>query len=188
MPFIDEEIENYEPGVDSGNDPQYSKYVMDKVRLSQRMDQMEPEKKRLLVKTIQFKILKEILAAIKNLKGTTAETWKRIMRKLEAITGIDIGQDKSGFDFNAMARVLLPLLGALAGTMIAFKAAQKAESEAASPREDPDDPTAEVNTPEYAEAQLNKIYNDFVNKSVVMQMCDGKENGFSTDGSEPNNQ
>lgn len=179
-----EDLENYEPGVEpSEMDANYSSYVMNKVKLSQRLDEMKPEEKRLLVKTMQFKILKEILDAVKNLKSTTADTWKKVMGKLEAIIGIDIGEDKSGFDFNAMARALLPLIGSLAGTMLAFRAAHKAEIDAATPITDPDNPLSEIKDPDFSEKELKRENDSFVRKSIVIQMCNSKENGFSLNGS-----
>lgn len=179
-----EDLENYEPGVEpSEMDANYSSYVMNKVKLSQRLDEMKPEEKRLLVKTMQFKILKEILDTVKNLKSTTADTWKKVMGKLEAIIGIDIGEDKSGFDFNAMARALLPLIGTLAGTMLAFRAAHKAEIDAATPITDPDNPLSEIKDPDFSKKELEREYDSFVRKSIVLQMCNKKEKGFSLNGS-----
>lgn len=186
MPFIDTEIEEseqYEPGEDeTGHDAQYSEYVMNRVKLSERLDSMDPEQKRLLVKMMQFKALKETLDAIKNLKSTSADTWKKIIKKLKNLSGIDIGPDKSGFDFNEMLKLLIPLLGALAGTLLGMRLSHKAEIEAATPKQDPDNPDQDILSPEEIDAELKKAYDDMVRKSVVLQMCDTETNGFSIDG------
>ena len=185
MPFIYYDIDEHEAGLnDPSSETPESKFVTNRIKLSERLDSMDPDDKRILVKMIQYDIIKEVLDSIKNLKNTTADTWKNVIGKLNAIVGIDIGEDKSGFDFNAMAKNLIPLVGALAGTLMAFRASQKAESEAAEPQDDPNDTTGEIMTTAVAEKELKKMYDDFINKSIVMKMCEEKTNGFSLNGNE----
>ena len=139
----------------------------DKVKLYSRIQKMSPIEKRLFTKILQQNALMDLISAMKNLKNTTKEEWERVIRKLSNLKDVKL-PDKSGFDFSAFLTTLLPLVGALAATLLAQRDFEKKDSECAEPVNNPlDDPSFQ----EDATKQLQK--------SIVLQLCNAKENGFS---------
>ena len=112
----------------------------------------------------------EAMSAVENLKNTKESTWKKVIGKLNAIKDINIGVDPSGFDFKKLLTVLIPLLGLLAGILLALRQAEDPDN--------PDDPgNKEVKKlNEAAKAKAEKV------KSIILQYCDGKSNGYSYTG------
>ena len=146
-----------------GEDP-----TSERVRLYSKIQNMSGSEKRIFIKILQQDTMMKLLSAMKNLKKTTAEEWKSIIKKMNQLKDVKV-IDKSGFDFSAFLKTLIPLVGALAGTLLAMRESEAKESECAEalPENDPlTDPSFERD----AEEQLYK--------SIVLQMCNLKENGF----------
>lgn len=156
----------------------YQDRVDNKVKLYQKMDKLDPTSRRMLLKIIQYNLLMEALSAVENLKNTTEKTWKNIIGKLNAIKDVNVGKDPSGFDFKKLLTTLIPLLGLLAGILLALRQAEAAEIEAAEPnQDDPEDPAVKEKKAleKAAAAQAAKIH------SIVLEFCGDKSNGFSYD-------
>lgn len=141
----------------------------DKVRLYLKIRMMSPVEKRLFIKILQQNAMTGLISAMKNLKKTTSEEWKKVIKKLITLKDIKVA-DKSGFDFSAFLDTLLPLVGALAATLLAQREAEKKDSECAEPPQE-NNPLGDPSFQEDAASQLQK--------SIVLQLCDTKQNGFS---------
>lgn len=148
-----------------GDDP-----TSDRVILYSRIQNMSSRERRIFVKIIQQDALMDLIHAMKNLKKTTSDEWKDVIKKLNKIKDIKV-PDKSGFDFSAFLNTLIPLVGALAATLLASRDADKKDIECAKAPAEKDplesDPTFGM------DAEIKK------RKSIVLQLCDKKENGFS---------
>jgi F0F1-type ATP synthase assembly protein I len=176
---ITEQTGGLNPQDTSSGNAIYSDRVNNKTKLYKRLDEMDTNDRRMLLKIIQFDLLMEAMSAVENLKNTKESTWKKVIGKLNAIKDINIGVDPSGFDFKKLLTVLIPLLGLLAGILLALRQAEAAEKEASAPNPDnPDDPgNKEVKKlNEAAKAKAEKV------KSIILQYCDGKSNGYSYTG------
>jgi len=136
-----------------------------KTKLYQKLDNMKPFKRMVFLKMMQFNILSETLDAVNNGKNTPERVWKSVIGKMHAIKDLKAGKDKSGIDFSKIISTLLPLIGMLAGLFLALRQAEKEEQNAAEPDLDPNFPDEE------------KAKN--IQRSVVMQLCELKEKGFS---------
>ena len=145
-------------------------YGSEKVRLYQMIDRMSRDEKEMFVKIIQQDAMLDSLHAMKNMKKTTGDEWKRVIGKLISIKDIKF-KTKGNFDFSSLLGVLIPALAFLAGMLLAMREAEKKDIEAAAP---PDENNPLLNNPEFekdAEEQLMK--------SIVLQDCNNKQNGFS---------
>lgn len=151
--------------------------VSTKTKLYEKLNNMPPFKRTVFLKMMQFNIMSEVLDAVNNGKNTPEKVWKSVIGKMHAIKDINVGKDKSGIDFRKIITMLLPLIGMLAGLFLALREAEKAESEAAEPETNPDFPdivNSEIAAKKCAEEKAKNIQ-----RSVVMQLCDIKEKGFS---------
>jgi hypothetical protein len=155
--------------------------VNTKIKLYNNLDKMPVRKRRAFIKLMQYQVLSEALDAAKNLKNTPEKVWKSVIAKLNSIKGLSAGVDPSGKDFNKFLEMFIPALGMLAGLCLALRQAEKEEREAAEPELDPEFPDT-VNA-EVAEKECKKKADENIRKSVVLQMCDLKENGFSNNAS-----
>lgn len=160
----DDEILNDESNFAEDTEENPSEDVENQIKLQQKLESMTEDERILLMKVVQFDLIEEMLSAISNLKKTGAETWKSIISKLNTIKDIGVS-DESGFDFKEFLKILLPLLGALAGTLLALRSADKKESEAADVDYDTD--------------EIKAILNEDAPKSIVLSMCEKEINGFS---------
>lgn len=147
-----------------------SSYGSEKVRLYQRIDSMSRDEKIMFVKIIQQNAMMDALNAIKNLKKTSGDEWKRVMSKLISIKDIKL-KTKDGFDFNAFLKMFIPALAFLAGMLLAMREAEKKEIEAAEPSPE--------NNPLISDPEFEKDASVQLMKSIVLQYCHQKENGFS---------
>ena len=145
-----------------------------KVKLHKKLDNMPPFKRKVFLKVMQFNVLSEVLDAVTHGKNTPKKVWKSVLGKLYAIKDINIGDEKSKIDFRDVVAVLLPLLGMLAGLFMALREAEKAESEAASPEGGDEEEMKKI------EKNLAEKHAANLQKSIVMQLCEAQEKGFST--------
>ena len=148
-----------------------------KTKLYQKLDKMPPFKRMVFLKMMQFNILSEVLDAVNNGKNTPKKVWESVIGKMHAIKDLKAGKDKSGIDFSQIISMLLPLIGMLAGLFLALREAEKAEQEAAEPVTNPDFPdtvNSETAAKKCAEEKAKNLQ-----RSIVMQLCEAKEKGFS---------
>ena len=148
-----------------------------KTKLYQKLNKMKPFKRMVFLKMMQFNILSETLDAVNNGKNTPERVWKSVIGKMHAIKDIKAGKDKSGIDFGQIISTLLPLIGMLAGLFLALRQAEKEEQNAAEPDLDPnftDTVNSESAAKKCAEEKAKNIQ-----RSVVIQLCELKEKGFS---------
>ena len=148
-----------------------------KTKLYQKLNKMKPFKRMVFLKMMQFNILSETLDAVNNGKNTPERVWKSVIGKMHAIKDIKAGKDKSGIDFSQIISTILPLIGMLAGLFLALRQAEKEEQNAAEPDLDPnftDTVNSESAAKKCAEEKAKNIQ-----RSVVIQLCELKEKGFS---------
>ena len=148
-----------------------------KTKLYQKLNKMKPFKRMVFLKMMQFNILSETLDAVNNGKNTPERVWKSVIGKMNAIKDLKVGKDKSGIDFRKIIAMLLPLIGMLAGLFLALREAEKAEQEAAEPDTNPEFPdtvNSETAAKKCAEEKAKNLQ-----RSIVMQLCEAKEKGFS---------
>ena len=145
-------------------------YSSDKVRLYMMLSKMPQRDKEMFVKILQKDALMSSLRSMRNLKKTSKKQWKKTIQKLLSIKGMKFGSSggKMKIDFNMILETLLPALAFLAGTLLALKESDKKQSEAAEPE---NNPLLNDNFKNKEKEQLNK--------SIVLQYCNKKENGFS---------
>ena len=148
-----------------------------KTKLYQKLNQMKPFKRMVFLKMMQFNILSETLNAVNNGKNTPERIWKSVIGKMYAIKDLKVGKDKSGIDFSQIISTLLPLVGMLAGLFLALRQAEKEEQNAAEPDLDPNFPDT-VNSESAAKKCAEEKAKN-IQRSVVMQLCELKEKGFS---------
>lgn len=160
--------------------------VDDKVKLTEALNKMPEKNRRRFLKLMQINTLKSALSAVEGGKNTSEKEWKTAISKLYGIKDMDSGEKSSKFDWKSFVDKILPMLGMLAGLFLALRAAEKAEIEAAEPEEpDPnsdDQSSKDITTAAKAAEECAKIAADNIRKSVVLQMCELKENGFSFNG------
>ena len=149
----------------------------DKTKLYQKLDNMKPFKRMVFLKMMQFNILSETLDAVNNGKNTPERVWESTIGKMHAIKDLKAGKDKSGIDFSQIISTLLPLIGMLAGLFVALSQAEKEEQNAAEPDLDPNFPDT-VNS-ESAAKKCTEEKAKNIQRSIVMQLCELKEKGFS---------
>lgn len=149
----------------------------DKTKLYQKLDNMKPFKRMAFLKMMQFNILSETLDAVNNGKNTPERVWESTIGKMHAIKDLKAGKDKSGIDFSQIISTLLPLIGMLAGLFLALRQAEKEEQNAAEPDLDPNFPDT-VNSESAAKKCAEEKAKN-IQRSIVMQLCELKEKGFS---------
>ena len=152
----------------------YAEAVDNRIKLSEKLDSLSPDNRRCVIKVMQINILNETLEAIKNLKSTPESVWRRCINKMQAIHGINIGKDKSGFNFNKFLDIFMPMVAFLAGILLALREAEKTESETSEPEEG----TSET-TPESARIKNELDFQANKAKSIILQYCAENINGFS---------
>lgn len=142
-----------------------------RIKLRQRLSQMTQSERDMFYKIIRYNELMNLLNAIKNLKSTPAEVWQNIIKRLNAIADLPGGTDDQRFsDF---MKKLLPMVGAIAGTLLALRQLDKEDAKASDVgygEGNPVNDSQDINT-KLAEAQNAK--------SIILQYCNQKENGFS---------
>lgn len=148
--------------------------INEKLRFQQLYSEMTEGEKSTFIKILQYRAIMSLLEAMKDLKNTPKEVWDNVIMRLKAISGINAPNSK--FDFSAMLKTLIPLVGALAGTLLALKEGDKALVEAA-------EPETTVLTDEALQEEMAKK-DEALSGSVVLDLCNKKENKFSLDGSE----
>ena len=160
------------------NDQIHDGFELDtKTKLYQKLNSMKPFNRMVFLKTMQFNVLSEVLDAVNNGKNTPEKVWKNVIRKMNAIKGIKAGKDRSGIDFNKILSALIPLIGTIAGLFIALRQAEKEEQKSAEPDLDPNFPDT-INSETAAKiCAEDKAKN--IQRSIVMQLCELNENGFS---------
>lgn len=147
--------------------------INEKLRFRQLYENMSADEQSTFIKILQYRAIMCLLEAMKDLKNTPKEVWDSVILKLKAISGVNAPNSK--FDFSAMLKTLIPLVGALAGTLMGLKEADKALVEAAEPEQT-------VLNDEALQAEMDKK-NEALNESVVMNLCKENGNNFSLDGS-----
>lgn len=148
-----------------------------KTKLYKKLDSMTPFKRMAFLKIMQFNVTSEVLDAVNNGKNTTKATWKNVIGKMYAIKDLKIGAIKVGIDFSQVLSKLIPIIGALAGLFLALREAEKEEIAAAEPDLDPNFP--DIINSESAKKICAEEKAKNIQKSVIMQLCELKENGFS---------
>lgn len=146
--------------------------------LLNRMSNMPESDKTMFLKVVRYNVIAELIDAIQNLKGTSEETWKNIISKLQNLLNFN-DSDTSKFDFNKLLTTLLPLVALLAGLLIGLK---KSEIEDSKSSEGSDEIK---NDPVYKALQNKNIDDDseidIVTgklKSVVLTKCNKMVEGF----------
>ena len=163
--IYDDEILNDESNFAEDTEENPSEEFENRIKLQQKLESMTQDERDLLMKIVQFDLLEEMMSAMKNLKKTGADTWKNIIGKLNSIKDISVS-DESGFDFKEFLKIILPLLGALAATLLALRESDKKESE-----------SADV---DYDTEEIKKIKESVPSpKSIVISMCENETNEFS---------
>ena len=99
-------------------------YGSEKVRLYQMIDRMSRDEKEMFVKIIQQDAMMGSLHAMKNMKKTSGDEWKRVIGKLISIKDIKF-KTKGNFDFSSLLGVLIPALAFRAGMLLAMREAEK---------------------------------------------------------------
>ena len=148
-----------------------------KTKLYQKLNNMKPFNRMVFLKMMQFNILSETLDAVNNGKNTPEIVWKSVIGKMHAIKDLKVGKDKSGIDFSQIISMLLPLIGMLAGLFLALRQAEKEEQNEAEPDLDPNFPDT-VNSESAAKKCAEEKAKN-MQRSVVMQLCELKQKGFS---------
>ena len=154
----------------------YAEAVDNRVELAQKLDEMPKHTRRCVIKVMQYKILDEVLNALANLKKTSEREWRSVINKMQAISGINIGEDKSKFDFNKLLNKLIPMVALIAGMLLALREAEKEESEVSKPDDDPESPVLNA---EKAAVENQVKFEIEKAKSIILQYCSENKNGFS---------
>ena len=166
------------PNESTPNDQIHNGQELDaKTKLYQKLNKMKPFKRMVFLKMMQFNILSETLDAVNNGKNTPERVWKSVIGKMNAIKDLKVGKDKSGIDFSKTISMLLPLIGMLAGLFLALRQSEKEEQDAAEPDLDPNFPDT-VNSESAAKKCAEEKAKN-IQRSIVMQLCELKEKGFS---------
>lgn len=154
----------------------YAEAVDNRVELAQKLDEMPKHTRRGVIKVMQYKILDEVLNALANLKKTSEREWRSVINKMQAISGINIGDDKSKFDFNGLLKKLIPMVALIAGMLLALRESEREESEASKPEDDKDSSTLNA---EKAAVENEIKFELEKAKSVILQYCSENKNGYS---------
>jgi hypothetical protein len=151
-----------------------SEAVNDRVKLYQRLNNMSEDERGLFTKIIFYTEITNLLNALENMKSTSVETWKRIIKRFKSLK--DMGLSFDDFDLGKFCEKLLPLIGAAAGLFLALKESgdRDTESSDAANIPDPEDETSidlvklneEISTQQKA-------------KSLILQYCNENIKGFS---------
>jgi len=154
----------------------YTEAVDNRVELAQKLDEMPKHTRRGVIKVMQYKILDEVLNALGNLKKTSEREWRSVINKMQAISGINIGEDKSKFDFNKLLKKLIPLVALIAGMLLALREAEREEAEISKPEDGADSPVLNADK---AAVENNVKFEIEKAKSIILQYCYENKNGYS---------
>lgn len=154
----------------------YTEAVDNRVELAQKLDEMPKHTRRGVIKVMQYKILDEVLNALANLKKTSEREWRSVINKMQAISGINIGDDKSKFDFNGLLKKLIPMVALIAGMLLALRESEREESEVSKPEDNKDSSTLNA---EKAAVENEIKFELEKAKSVILQYCSENKNGYS---------
>jgi len=128
--FIDEDEELEKNGATDAED------VVRRNKLYTQLMSMSQEERDLFFKSLQLDATTDMLEAIKNLKKTPGEMWQHVIEKLKNVADLPVSdEEKKKFDFGKFVKTLLPLLGALAGTLLAIRQAEKEEIKSEMPED-----------------------------------------------------
>jgi hypothetical protein len=150
--------------------------------LLNRMANMPEEDLTMFLKVVRHDAINDTLDAIKNLKSTTEDTWKKVIGKLQLLLNFN-DPDTSKFDFNKLLRILLPLLAGLAGLLIGLRKSEIEDAKSSDlPEELTNDPvfkkmTTLTKDDDDDDSDIDPITGKL--KSVVLNKCKNKLNGFS---------
>lgn len=139
-------------------------------KLTNRINEMSPEERLVMGKIIQFNALQDMLKALSNLKNTTPGTWQNVIGELKFAKALSFKDNDSDFDPSAFFDKILPLVGAVAGALIAAKAADIEDIETSTP------PDEEL---EKSKNAAKENFDVMKRKSIILTMCDEKTNGYS---------
>ncbi len=176
---IEEQPHAYETEADAASGDGgtiYAEAVDNRIELAQKLDEMPKHKRRGVIKVMQYKVLDEVLSALSNLKKTSEREWRSVINKMQAISGINIGEDKSKFDFNKLLNKLIPMVALIGGMLLALREAEKEESEVSKPEDDAKSPVLNA---EKAAAENKVKFEIEKAKSIILQYCSENKNGFS---------
>lgn len=139
------------------------------------ISKLTSRERNILAKTVQYDLLKELTANLKNSTSVSEEKWQLLTKKLKNYKRIfNIKDDK----FIKYLDILLPLLGALLGALFTFKYCEEEEQKVSLPEiklpngkfsSDPDEVLNALQDPNI----------DILKSSKVMTYCDNKQFGFS---------
>ena len=145
-------------------------YGSDKVRLYRMLERMSAWEKEMFVKIIQQDAMMDVLNAVKNLKKTSEEEWKRTIGKLISIKGMKTSGN-GNFDFNGMLDKMIPALAFLAGMLLAMRESERKDSESAEPND--------ADNPLVSDPNIESGIEGLSEGSIIMRYCKNMENGFS---------
>lgn len=148
-----------------------SEAISNRLKLYQRLSSMTEDERGMFFKTVLYNETVNLLNAIKNMKGTSAETWRTIIRRFKSLQDMGFGFD--GFDVSKFCGDLLPDIGAAAGLFLAMKEAGEKESESSDAANYTEDGNANLMDMNDAMAK------EQVAKSRILQYCKDNINGFS---------
>ena len=157
------EVQNVETSAAEGR-------VESAAKLTNRLMSMSADERLMFGKIVQFQAIKDMLTALENLKNTTPGTWQNVISGLKFAKAFSFKDKDVDFDPSAFFDKILPLVGALAGALIAAKAADVEEIVTDTPTEEEKAQTRN---------ELKKDFNEAKQKSIILTMCDEKTNGFS---------
>lgn len=140
--------------------------------LNKKINALSTDKKKLLAKSVQFNLVKDLTKKMKNFTNTSEKEWKKTITKLKnykKVFNID------GDTFNKIIDELLPLLGAYLGALFTFKCNEKATM-------DTDMPLvldADGNISDKTQLEQLQELLPATTTSLVMEYCQNEEHGFS---------
>ena len=73
----------------------YAEAVDNRIKLANKLDSLSKDDRRCVIKVMQMNILNETMDAIKNMKSTPETVWRKCLNKMQAIQGINIGEDNA---------------------------------------------------------------------------------------------
>lgn len=139
-------------------------------KLAKRINEMSHDERVMMSKIVQHDAIQDMLKALSNLKNTTPGTWQNVIGELKFARALSIKDRDSNFDPVAFFNKILPLIGAIAGALIAARAAEIEDIETATP------PDEEL---EKSKETARNEFNKMKRKSIILTMCDEKTNGYS---------
>ena len=154
-----------------------------------RMANMSEEDLTMLLKTVRYDTINELMDALQNLKSTSEDTWKSIIGKMQNLLNFN-DPDTSKFDFNKLLMVLLPLVAALAGLLIGLRKGEIADSRSSGLSDETlNDPVFKKMTENESKQNTQSNENNDEDsdidqltgklKSVVLNKCKKLTDGFS---------